>query len=134
MSLALNTYVDQFTRLSDIPVKVSVQPEIQALSLPADTELQLLRIVQEGLSNIRKHANASRVWLSLHVKDEILQLKIRDNGQGFDPSAALADNPSGHYGLDTMRERAEAIGASFRLDSKIGNETIILVQLKLDER
>ena len=115
-------------------MKVSIQPEIQALSLPADTELQLLRIVQEALSNIRKHANASRIWLSLWVKDNTLQLEIRDDGQGFDPSAKFADNRSDHYGLGTMRERAEAIGASFELESQIGVKTIILVQLRLNER
>jgi len=131
---ALNTYAAQYTRLSDIPVKVNIQPQIRDLSLPTDTELQLLRITQEGLSNIRKHANASRIWISLQVEDDILQLQIRDDGQGFDPSAEPIGGRPDHYGLDSMRERAEAIGASFVLDSQVGNGTRILVQLGLNGR
>jgi two-component system nitrate/nitrite sensor histidine kinase NarX len=131
LSLALATYVEQFTRLSDLPVEIEIQPEIQDLNLPTDTELQLLRIVQEGLSNVRRHANATRVWLSLQVNDAVLSMQIRDNGQGFDPDSMNKEERFNHYGLDSMRERAEAIGASFVLDSEIGVGTRILVQLNL---
>jgi len=131
---ALNSYAAQYTRLSDIPVKVNIQPQIRDLSLPTDTELQLLRIIQEGLSNIRKHANASRIWISLQVEGDILQLQIRDDGQGFDPSAEPIGGRPDHYGLDSMRERAEAIGASFVLESQVGSGTRILVQLDLNGR
>jgi signal transduction histidine kinase len=134
LSLALTTYVDQFTRLSDLPVEVEIQPEIQDLKLPADTELQFLRIVQEGLSNVRRHANATRIWLSLEVDDSQLNLQIRDNGQGFDPGSMTHEARFNHYGLDSMRERAEAIDATFMLDSEIGIGTKILVQLNLNER
>jgi signal transduction histidine kinase len=129
---AINTYVEQFIRLSDIPVVVNIQPKVHNLSLPVDTELQLLRIVQEGLSNIRKHANASRVWLSLQVQDGILDLQLRDDGQGFDPEAVPKNDCLDHFGLDSMSERAEAIGATLVLDSQIGGGTKILVQLNLD--
>lgn len=134
LSLALNSYIAQYTRLSDIPVKIDIQPQIQELSLPPDTELQLLRITQEGLSNIRKHANASRVWISLLVENNILQLRIDDDGQGFDMSDAPPDEHLDHYGLKSMRERAEAIGATLALDSHVGEGTRILVQLKLNDR
>jgi signal transduction histidine kinase len=132
LSLAINTYVEQFIRLSDIPVVVNIQPKVQELSLPADTELQLLRIIQEGLSNIRKHANASRVWLNLQVKDGLLDLQLRDDGQGFDPDSISKNDRLDHYGLDSMRERAAAIGATLVLDSEIGSGTEILVQLDLN--
>jgi len=131
---AVNNYVAQFTRLSDIPVKVTIQPQIQDLNLPTDKELQLLRIIQEGLSNIRKHANTSRIWIDLQVAENTLQLQIRDDGQGFDPKTVTSDGQLNHYGLDSMRERAEAIGASFALDSQIGGGTKILVQLNLNGR
>ena len=134
LPLALNTYVEQYTRLSDIPVKMDIHPNVQELDLPPDTELQLLRITQEGLSNIRKHANASQAWLGLQVKDDILQLHIRDDGIGFDTNIILGNSRSDQYGLDSMRERAESIGASFTLDSEVGEGTGILVQLNLNER
>jgi len=132
LSLALTTYIDQFTRLCDIPVEMEIQPEVQNLNLPADTELQLLRIVQEGLSNVRRHANASRAWLSLRVADDVLNMQIRDDGQGFDPDSMSMEDRLTHYGLNSMRERAEAIEASFVMNSDIGEGTRILVQLNLN--
>ncbi len=72
--------------------------------------------------------------LSLQVIDDILQLQIRDDGQGFDPSIVPIEGRSDHYGLDSMRERAEAISASFVLDSQVGSGTRILVQLDLNGR
>jgi signal transduction histidine kinase len=131
---AVNSYIAQYTRLSDIPVKIDMQPQIQELNLPADTELQLLRIIQEGLTNIRKHADASRVWLSLQIQNGSLQLQIRDDGRGFNASGAPTENLNDHYGLDSMRERAAAIGASFALDSQVGTGTRILVKLELNGR
>ena len=106
----------------------------QDLNISTEKELQLLRIMQEGLSNIRKHADASRIWIDLMVAESQLQLQIRDDGRGFDPQAAFGDDLPDHYGLDSMRERAEAIGASFVLDSQVGNGTKILVKLELNGR
>jgi signal transduction histidine kinase len=134
LALAVNTYVDQYTRLSDIPVQVDMQPQIRDLALPADTELQLLRIIQEGLTNIRKHANASRAWVSLYLTGDLLQLQVRDDGCGFDSSKASVNSQFNHYGLDLMRERADAIGASLVFDSRLGEGTSILVQLHLNGR
>ncbi len=131
---ASNTYVDQFSRLSDIPVKLNIQPQVQDLDLPAETKLQFLRIIQEGLTNIRKHAHATRIWLHLLVENDILKLEIRDNGQGFNLNTYPDDEDLNHFGLDSMRDRAESIGASFGLDSQMGRGTRILVQLILDER
>jgi signal transduction histidine kinase len=134
LSSTLNSYVAQFTRLSDIPVKVNIQPQMQDINLSTEKQLQLLRIIQEGLSNIRKHANASRIWIDLHVAENKLRLQIRDDGRGFDPQAAFRDDQPDHYGLDSMRERAEAIGASFVLDTQVGSGTKILVQLEINGR
>jgi signal transduction histidine kinase len=131
LSLALNAYVDQFTYMSDIPVTLELQPEAQELKLQADTELQLLRIVQEALTNVRKHAHASHVWLILSTDQSTLYLEIRDDGQGFD-RARLMDTQCEHYGLDSMSERAKMIGAKLELVSKLGNGTQVLVKFKLN--
>jgi signal transduction histidine kinase len=66
-------------------------------------------VCQEALNNIAKHAKASHVEISLKKEGAIIELRIRDDGKGFDPKQTI----SGHYGLSIMRERAEAVGAQW---------------------
>ena len=131
LTMALMAYVEQLGRLSNLPVNFDWQPEIQNILLPAETELQLLRIIQEALTNARKHAQASQVWVSLKMNGAQLEVLVRDNGCGFDPGETT-DRPRGHYGLAMMRERAEMIGAIFHLDTQSGVGTQVLVQLDLN--
>ncbi len=94
-----------------------IKPEIQA---------QLMRIVQEGLSNVRKHAHAQQVWVSLRIWDGELILELTDDGKGF----SAEDVPElSRYGLRGMRERAELIGADFQIISKPGDGTTIRLQM-----
>jgi two-component system nitrate/nitrite sensor histidine kinase NarX len=96
-----------------------LEPEVQA---------QLIRIVQEALSNIRKHAYAKGVWISLSQEENDLVLEVRDDGCGFEPD----DIPStSRYGLQGMRERAELIGADFQVISRLHEGTIIRIRLPL---
>ncbi|MEM6431037.1 MAG: GAF domain-containing protein [Deinococcota bacterium] len=115
-------------------------------SQPAQVEAALLRIVQEALNNTIKHAGASQVIISLEVTD-ICLVSIRDNGRGFTVSedtpadvtlggrkvARPHKQPSGtatkpsHFGLDTMRERAEAIGGVLTVSSSLGKGTHVRV-------
>lgn len=83
-------------------------------SLPAEIQVQLIRIVQEALSNVRKHSHATRVAVTCRrLADEIV-LEISDNGRGFSPDEVSA---AAQYGLRGMRERAELIGADFQVMS-----------------
>jgi two-component system nitrate/nitrite sensor histidine kinase NarX len=94
-------------------------PEVQA---------QLIRIVQEALSNVRKHARASQVWVSCQIVAEELILEVRDNGCGFSPE----DIPgSSRYGLQGMRERTELISAEFQVISRPAAGTTVRVCLPL---
>ncbi|MBE0609028.1 MAG: GAF domain-containing protein [Dehalococcoidia bacterium] len=79
------------------------------------------RIAQESLHNTVKHARATRVQLSLACDDSAIRLRIRDNGQGFDPSG---DFP-GHLGLRSMRERAQGIRGTFEIESSPGEGTTV---------
>jgi two-component system, NarL family, nitrate/nitrite sensor histidine kinase NarX len=98
-----------------------ISPEIQA---------QLIRIVQEALSNIRKHARADRAWMSLRHWNGDLILEIGDDGQGFSPE----DVPElTRYGLRGMRERAEFIGADFQIISQLSHGTLVRLRLPLYE-
>jgi signal transduction histidine kinase len=76
-------------------------------------------VCQEALSNVAKHAGASKVEISLKQEEGAIELSIRDDGQGFDPKLTA----SGHYGLGMMHERAEAVGARLSITSKPGQGT-----------
>jgi two-component system nitrate/nitrite sensor histidine kinase NarX len=80
-------------------------------------------ISREALYNIAKHAEAAKVELILSHEENGFELKIRDNGRGFDPSKAA----SGHFGLAMMRERAEAVGAQLSIESQIGKGTELTI-------
>jgi PAS domain S-box-containing protein len=110
-----------FTGRTNIPVTATVSGEG---SLPAETQVALYRICQETLNNIAKHAKASQVEIDLRHASRGLELHIRDNGCGFDPSAPT---PSGHYGLGMMRERAEAVGAQLTVTSQPGKGTEVAI-------
>jgi signal transduction histidine kinase len=94
-------------------------------SLPAEVQVAVYRICQEGLSNIAKHARANQVRLDLHLAPEGLELQLNDDGRGFVTSELT---PSGHYGLSMMQERAGVVGAVLTITSKPGQGTEILLR------
>jgi signal transduction histidine kinase len=89
---------------------------------------QLVRIVQEALTNIRKHAQASEIMLSAFERDEAVIMEVRDNGRGFSPEET---QPASQYGLRSMRERAEAIGADFQIISTPGAGTTVRLRIPI---
>ena len=95
-------------------------------------EVQILRILQEGLTNVRKHANASCVQVAFAPLDGRIQISMRDDGQGFEPGKHQ-DDPRRGFGLQFMRERAEAIGGSLELRSAPGKGTEVLLVVPLKE-
>jgi signal transduction histidine kinase len=87
----------------------------------------ILRMAQEALRNVERHARASRVVVRLQSNDSLLELRIEDNGIGFDPDALRP----GHYGIVGLREQAELIGAELRIDSKPNEGTTFCLSLRL---
>jgi signal transduction histidine kinase len=90
----------------------------------------LLRIAQEALTNIRKHASVERAEVSLQVIDRQLAITISDEGRGFEPDRPRPDRGLS-FGLATMRERADAIGAEFYLTTRPGVGTTLTIRLPL---
>ena len=129
---ALQDCVAQFSRLNDIPIELNFDSAAEAVFLSAETRQELFRIAQEALTNVRKHASATNVWMRLQKQGHHLVLSISDNGIGFDPHRVAAGEKT-HLGLGTMRERAEEIGAEFNLTSKTGAGTHITVRLPIQE-
>jgi signal transduction histidine kinase len=87
----------------------------------------ILRMAQEALRNVERHARATRVTVRLQSNGTVLELRIEDNGIGFDPDALRP----GHYGIVGLREQAELIGAELRIDSKPNEGTTFRLSLRL---
>ncbi len=128
LAATLKEFTAQFSRLSNLPVELTLAPAVENLTLLPETKLQLLRIAQESLTNIRKHASASRACVSLQANGNMLELTIGDDGGGFELDRIQTIGPP-HFGLGTMRERAEAIQAELKLESGPGSGTRVIVRL-----
>lgn len=121
--------------LAGFEERTGVRAELETDGEPALgrlASLQALRIVQEALTNARKHATASRVTVSARTVGGAWELAIADDGRGFDPAATLSAE-GGHFGLLTMRERAESLGGGFAVESRRGGGTRVVVRLPLAE-
>ena len=118
-----------FTALTGIEVDVS-NIQLQHVFSPS-VKAQSIRIVQEALTNVRKHAQACTVSLSAFEHDKAVILEVRDNGLGFAPDE---NQPASQYGLRSMRERAESIGADFQIISAPGDGTTVRLQIPIREK
>ena len=121
---ALRVTLSKFEHQSGLPAELTMAG--QGLPLAPDVQIQVLHIVQEALSNVRKHAGARSVQLVVQRHPQ-WRFEVRDDGQGFDPAAVPPD--SLHVGLGIMRERAERIGARISLDTQAGQGTCVTLEL-----
>jgi two-component system nitrate/nitrite sensor histidine kinase NarX len=112
------------------PLAVILLDNTNHTPLPPEVHAQLIRIVQESLSNVRKHSRAKHVWISCKEVAGDFLLEIRDDGRGF--SADDLPLPSQH-GLRGMRERAELIGANFQVVSRPGDGAAISLRVPMAE-
>jgi signal transduction histidine kinase len=128
---ALRKTAVDFREQNSISVELSL-PEEGELEVPPGAAVQLVRIVQEALANVRKHSRATRVWLRLERRNGETLLTVEDDGIGFDPSE-VAGKSRRSFGLATMRERAESIGARFEVAAIPGEGTRIQVRFPLEQ-
>jgi signal transduction histidine kinase len=122
---ALDRLVQRFQREHQLPLKFV--RDADELDLPDSAQHLLLRIAQEALYNVWKHARASRAELRLMKRDRVVELAVEDDGTGFDPGRI----PSDRFGLEGMRARARVLGAELTIDSAPGKGTRVSVQLPL---
>lgn len=92
--------------------------------LPPGTEREMVRVAQEAIHNVKKHSEATHLFVQLNYGPEEVALEVRDDGKGFTTDGAL-DSPPGHFGLTGMRERAAAIGGRLEVTSQAGNGTTV---------
>jgi signal transduction histidine kinase len=120
---AIQSYAADWSRQSKIAADVRTRG---AGALAPAAEHALVRVTQEALANVARHSHATAVTLELELADDAATLKIADNGRGFDTSAA-----SRGVGLDSMRERLEALGGRLWVESAPGIGTTIKAQYEL---
>jgi signal transduction histidine kinase len=124
---ALRWYGDQFAKRTGTAVTVGSSGV--SSRLPGDTETALFRICQEALTNVAKHAEASHVYIGIATREDTLRLTVRDDGRGLDIHGVNRARGHGQWGLITMRERAMAIGANFKVEpaEPAGTEVVVEV-------
>jgi signal transduction histidine kinase len=123
---ALAAYLEKFSQQSGVPVDLQATVGDEP-GLSTSSEIQVIRVIQEALTNVRKHARATRA----HVRvtdapgSDGLMIVVEDDGRGFDPAGIRAHRDGG-YGLATMRERIELVGGSLTIDSSPGRGTRVV--------
>jgi two-component system, NarL family, nitrate/nitrite sensor histidine kinase NarX len=120
---ALQETLKKFEHQTGLPTQLDIQGD--AVPLPADVQIQILHVIQEALSNVRKHAKASQITLALE-KGALWRFTVRDNGIGFDPEQTRGET---HVGLKIMKERADSIGAWIEIRSAAGMGTALSLTL-----
>jgi len=123
---AVEWLVDGFTQRNGIPCELAVN--VGELELPSAHATAVFRIVQESLSNVAKHARASRVQVDIERNGTQVTLSIRDNGAGFSLSDPRKPNS---YGLLGLRERASLLGGEASITSAPGEGTWVQIQLPI---
>jgi signal transduction histidine kinase len=122
---ALRTYARPFSARLGAPVAVHGEETVPRL--PLATETALFRIAQEALTNVAKHARAKRVEITLVPNAKHVTLTIGDDGGGFEAESAIRGRES--WGMKIMRERAEAVGATLRIESAPGRGTRVIIEV-----
>lgn len=121
---ALRTTLTKFEHQTGLPATLQIDGE--GMALPPDVQVQVLHVVQEALSNVRKHAQASGVWVEVQQSPQWV-VEVRDDGRGMDHVALAPDET--HVGLRIMRERAAGIGAALDIASMPGAGTSVTLTL-----
>jgi len=124
---ALKEYVEEFGIQTGIATEIAGHAP-DDLELSPLVEAQCVRIVQEALTNVRKHAQAKHVFVAMTSLNDQLEIDITDDGIGFTAGTV----PHGHFGLQTIRERADSVGGRVAISSQPGQGTSITLNLPLE--
>ncbi len=127
LKLAMQTYCSEFTRRTQLPITFEADESLPIF--PDIYNITLYRVLQEALTNVVKHAQASHVWADLTIEDKTVNLTIQDNGHGF----VEGKTKSNGIGLSGLRERLTIAGGKFNISSSPVRGTILLVQLPLPD-
>lgn len=125
---ALAEYLERYEKNYEIHTELDRPETLGELAFEPQVEVQLLRILQEALTNARKHADARYVRILFTVQDGCAQVTVQDDGRGFDSQERLSGLDE-RVGLRVMRERVDEVGGSFTIQSKPGEGTRVVVRV-----
>lgn len=124
----LEDYLARYRRVHPIQVELDRPTTLTDEALEPAVQVQLLRIIQESLANVRRHAGATVVRITFAHEGARVRVAIEDDGQGFDP-VTVQNRKAGHYGLRFMRERAEEVGGALEIQTALGRSVKLIVQV-----
>jgi signal transduction histidine kinase len=127
---AIQWYAQEFEKRYAVQTELKAKGERQRL--PPEYETVLFRIIQEGLTNIAKHARATRATILLGMEPHQVSVVVEDNGRGFDPDRVLQSDKTSGWGLLGIQERARLLGGRCELDSAPGSGTRVRVTVPLE--
>ncbi len=136
LTAAFESLVQMASREDGPRIELVVDPAVERDDVPDHAAAAFYRIAQESLANAVKHADATRIRLSLRRDGDSIVLNCSDDGQGFDleeqrSARAADDGGEQHFGLSSVAERCAMIEASLRVESRPGGGTIVMVELPL---
>jgi len=123
----LREYVDRWKEQTEVNTELVVDGD---LGMPNGIELQVVRIIQESLTNVRKHARATTARIEVRRRNDMLLITVSDDGVGLE-QAGRSRSVFPRFGLSTMRERAESIGGTFSIEGAPGAGTVVKVEVPL---
>jgi signal transduction histidine kinase len=126
LASALRWYASDIQERTSLDVHVEISGEEHPVSAPAKTAL--FRIVQEALTNVIKHAEANIVKINLNFSADTVEIRVSDDGQGFDPQAHRSSGRIS-WGLRNMEERTNLLGGRFQVRSSPGRGTTLEVSI-----
>jgi two-component system sensor histidine kinase UhpB len=127
---AIETQLKRFSARTGVEVRISTDGEPE--TLPEDVQTAVYRILQEALANIGRHAGATAVSVEMEVDDERLELRVRDDGAGFDPATvapSASNGPGAGLGLSGMVERARLAGGELDIRTAPGGGTTVSLRI-----
>ena len=125
----LQQFIQEFSRQYGITVEFDTVG-IQEKRLPIEIETAFFRIIQESLTNVVLHAQASRVDVLLSLTEKHIGVIVEDNGIGFTPASTMTEEQLGLFG---MRERVEMLGGTLTIESSIGKGTTIKAEVPYND-
>jgi signal transduction histidine kinase len=130
---AVQQYLEGFTNNYDIQTDLTVGSSWDGTTFSPDMQMQIFRIVQEALTNARKHSNARNVHVKFEAKDGRVFVIIRDDGHGFSPHN-IERLYGQHFGVQFMHERADQLGGSLQIQSTPGSGTEVVLEVPRQEK
>lgn len=128
---ALHTFMKRFREETGIQVSLSALAAVEHVK--GDKRTVLYRVAQEALTNVGRHARATRADVKIQKRNGAFSMKITDDGKGFDPEHVLGGKKQTRLGLLGMRERVDMVGGNFTILSAPGKGTTVLVRIPIAE-